>query len=61
VDYISLPGWNEPICDCRKFEDLPEAAQNYVREIERLLEVPVWWIGVGQARDAMIQNKPGTA
>ena len=61
MDYISLPGWNESICECRKFEDLPEAAKKYVREIERLLEVPVWWIGVGQARDAIIPNKPEEA
>jgi adenylosuccinate synthase len=58
VDYISLPGWKACIQGCRNFQDLPEAAQNYVREIERLLEVPVWWIGV---RDAMIQNKPENA
>ncbi len=58
VKYITLPGWKTPICDFRKFEDLPEEAKNYVREIERLLGVPVWWIGVGQARDAVIVNKP---
>jgi adenylosuccinate synthase len=58
VEYITLNGWKTPICDVRKFEDLPEQAKNYVREIERLLGVPVWWIGVGQARDAIIVNKP---
>ena len=58
VEYITMPGWNESISECRKFEDLPIQAQNYVKEIESLLGVPVWWVGVGMARDAIIQRKP---
>jgi len=54
VEYVTLPGWKTAISGCRTFEELPENAQNYVRKIEECLGVPVRWIGVGQARDAII-------
>lgn len=54
VEYITVTGWKTSICECRRFEDLPENAQNYVLKIEELVGVPVRWVGVGQARDAMI-------
>jgi len=54
VEYVTLPGWKTPISGCRTFEELPENAQNYVHKIEECLGVPVRWIGVGQARDAII-------
>lgn len=54
VEYITLPGWNADITAARKFEDLPENCQKYVLTIESLLGVPVTWIGVGPARDAII-------
>lgn len=55
VEYITLPGWKCSIADCRSFEELPVNAQNYVQTIEqRLGGTPVRWIGVGQARDAII-------
>ena len=37
VDYVTVPGWKKPIVDCRKFEELPEKAQNYVNKIQELL------------------------
>lgn len=55
VRYHTLKGWKENISDIRKFEDLPKAAQEYVRYIEKTVEVPVKWIGVGKDRDAIIQ------
>jgi len=55
VEYITVPGWKTSIESIRKFEDLPIQAQDYIRTIEKYLEVPVKWIGVGQARDAMIK------
>lgn len=56
VIYETLKGWNKDISKVRKFEELPEEAQNYVRYIEKLVEVPVKWIGVGPERDAIIQT-----
>ena len=58
VAYETLPGWKTDISKIRKFEDLPGNAQNYVLRIEELLGVPVWWIGVGQARSAMVDRVP---
>jgi adenylosuccinate synthase len=55
VDYIAMPGWLVSTERVRKFDDLPKAAQDYVRKIEELLSVPVKWIGVGSERDAVIQ------
>lgn len=52
--YEELPGWTEDINSCRKFEDLPENAQNYVRYIEEKTGVPVELIGVGAGRDDTI-------
>ena len=55
VEYVSYPGWKCDITNVRKFEDLPVNAQNYVRGIEQYTGMKVRWIGVGPAREAMIQ------
>ena len=54
VEYIEMPGWQEDISKVRDFDNLPEAAKNYVKKIEELLECPVNSIGVGVERDDMI-------
>ncbi|MEE6475279.1 hypothetical protein FKM82_010679 [Ascaphus truei] len=55
VQYETLPGWNTGTSNVRTFEDLPENAKKYVRFIEVELGVPIKWIGVGKARESMIQ------
>jgi len=58
VEYITVDGWKEDLSNIREFEKLPENARKYVELIEKLLEVPITWIGVGPARDAIIwRNK----
>lgn len=57
MSYITVPGWQTPITECRSFDQLPENAQLYVKKIEELLKVHVRWIGVGQARDAIITRE----
>ncbi|KAF9665019.1 hypothetical protein SADUNF_Sadunf16G0078600 [Salix dunnii] len=54
VEYEVLPGWNSDISSIRKYEDLPKAAQQYVERIEKLVGVPIHYIGVGPGRDALI-------
>ena len=49
-----MPGWKEDVQDCRKWEDLPEEAQAYIRKIEELGGVRVGWISVGPERDQMV-------
>ena len=58
IEYLTMPGWKTDISKCRNFEDLPKNAQNYVLKIEEILGVPIWWIGVGQARLAMVDRVP---
>ncbi|KAI9739508.1 MAG: hypothetical protein M1834_006223 [Cirrosporium novae-zelandiae] len=56
VEYVTLKGWESDISNCRKWDDLPEKAREYVEFIEKDLGVPVRWIGVGPSRDAMVER-----
>ena len=57
VEYEVMPGWKQDITTIRKFEELPLEAQNYVRKIEEILNVPVKWVGVGPSREQMIERQ----
>ncbi|MEX1377528.1 MAG: adenylosuccinate synthase [Eubacteriales bacterium] len=52
--YETLDGWSDDISHIRKFEDLPENAQKYIKRIEELINVPVVMLGVGAAREQAI-------
>ncbi len=54
VEYETLPGWNSDITKIRSYKDLPLNAKKYLERIEQLVGVPIGWVGVGPARDAMI-------
>jgi len=54
--YETLPGWWEDISGCRSFEELPVNAQRYVLRLEELIGARVSAIGVGPARDAIIER-----
>ncbi len=54
--YEEMPGWDDDITGVRRFEDLPQAAQDYVCEIERLIGCPVRYVSVGPERDALIDR-----
>ena len=53
--YESLPGWDEDITEVRRYEDLPDTAQNYLHFIENFVGVPIVLVGVGPARDQVIE------
>jgi adenylosuccinate synthase len=55
-EYTELPGWDEDISSARKFADLPQAAQRYVRFIEEFVGVPVRWVSVGPERQQIIRK-----
>jgi adenylosuccinate synthase len=57
LNFKTMPGWQEDITAVRTFKDLPKAAQNYVKMIERLSGLPVTMIGVGPNRNQLIINK----
>ncbi|GAA3752327.1 adenylosuccinate synthase [Microbacterium kribbense] len=48
------PGWSEDITRARRFEDLPQAARDYVLALEAMSGTRISVIGVGAARDAVI-------
>ncbi|BBI34778.1 adenylosuccinate synthase [Cohnella abietis] len=52
----SLPGWKSDISNVRTFEDLPEAAQQYVNFVESSIGVKVSCISVGPHRDQIIER-----
>lgn len=55
--YKEIPGWDEPLDECRSFEDLPKNAKHYVTTIENLTGVPATLVSVGAAREKSIIRK----
>jgi len=55
--YTELPGWQEGTAGVRSFDDLPPAAQDYVRFIQDILETPLCLISVGPEREQAISLK----
>ena len=54
--YIEVPGWQEDITDCRSFDELPQAAQDYIKLIEDLSGVKVSIVAVGPDREQTINR-----
>ncbi len=52
--YRELRGWDEPLDECRSFEDLPKHARDYVETIEHLTGVKVTLVSVGPSREQSI-------
>lgn len=52
--YIEVEGWQQPIKGVRQFNQLPKAAQAYVRKVEELVGVPVSFVSVGPGREETI-------
>ena len=55
VVYEVFEGWMSPTTDIRDFNDLPNNAKIYLKRIEKILGIPIKYIGVGAERSAMIQ------
>ena len=56
VVYEEMPGWSEDITHCRRFNQLPKTAQNYIRKIEQAVKLPAIMIGVGPNRHEIIRR-----
>lgn len=52
IEYVD--GWNCDISGARKWEDLPEAAQNYITMIEKYTGCSVTYISVGAERESIV-------
>jgi adenylosuccinate synthase len=55
--YQEFPGWNTDTSGVRRFEDLPAAAQSYVRYIQEALATPLCLVSVGPEREQAIRLK----
>lgn len=55
--YEEMPGWQEDITGVTSFEELPVAAQNYLRRIEELIGAKVAIFSVGPDREQTILLK----
>ncbi|BCJ43748.1 adenylosuccinate synthetase [Actinoplanes ianthinogenes] len=54
--YETLPGWRQDISGCRKFEDLPREAQDFVEFVEARIGARISIVGVGPGREAVIER-----
>jgi len=52
--FKTVKGWNTDISKCRKKEDLPKEALDYIRYIEELCDCKIKYVSVGAERDAYI-------
>ena len=52
--YEEIPGWSENTAGIRKLEQLPKAAQNYLKRLEEICEIPIDMISTGPDRDDTI-------
>ncbi len=57
-----LPGWNTDIRGIRRFEDLPQAARDYVLFVEQAIGRPITFVSNGPRReDIILRGKRATA
>ncbi len=56
--YETLPGWQEEIEGITEWEQLPSAAREYVRFVERHLQVPIGLVSTGPDRRDVIFREP---
>ena len=52
--YEELPGWSEDLRECETWQDLPQAARDYVQYIAEFTKTRVKFIAVGPGRDETI-------
>jgi len=50
-EYVTLPGWQQPTSNIRRYEDLPANARLYVETIEKLTGVRAGIVSVGPDRE----------
>lgn len=52
--YEEMPGWQQSTVGITHYDDLPEAAKNYIKRLETLMEVPIRIISTGPGRNETI-------
>ena len=52
--YETLPGWQQSTENCRRLEDLPQEALDYLKFLAELMEVSIAIVSLGASRDQTI-------
>jgi adenylosuccinate synthase len=53
--YVDLPGWQTPLRDCRRPDDLPGPARDFLDVVRGEVGVPIHLVGTGPDRDHYVQ------
>jgi adenylosuccinate synthase len=53
--YETLPGWQRDITACTEFDQLPQAAKDYVAFLEKTIGVRIATVGVGPGREQFVR------
>jgi adenylosuccinate synthase len=56
--YEELPGWENPTAGLTRWEEMPKAAQAYVKWIQEMVGCPIELISTGPHRDETIDLRP---
>lgn len=54
--YKTFDGWKEDITEIKKFKDLPQNCQNYIKFIENFLGIKISIVSTGPAREEYIKS-----
>ena len=52
--FKKVPGWNQDTTKCKKEEDFPKELSNYIKYLEKELEIPISIVSVGPNRTETI-------
>jgi adenylosuccinate synthase len=52
--YETLPGWNEPVREARRWEALPASTRDYIQFIADFIGMPISLVSIGPEREQMI-------
>jgi adenylosuccinate synthase len=48
--FVDMPGWGSDISEVTDYDDLPQAARDYVDLLEEQAQTPITWVSVGPKR-----------
>jgi adenylosuccinate synthase len=55
--YESFDGWSDDLTSADRFDDLPDAAQNYLKFVSAFVGVPISMISTGPKREQIVTNR----
>ncbi|MEL6987388.1 MAG: adenylosuccinate synthase [Bacteroidota bacterium] len=56
VKYSSMAGWNSSLDHVENYDELPQAAKNYVEKLESLFGVPISMVSTGPERHKLLER-----